>query len=486
MPSVRPLTALVTAFLLLRLPVSGLCAEPENPWRRMFDEDHAGVRAALEQRYIYAKLPDRADWAQQEAAAEGVAQRSAPLVNDPAGYRAALEAYLGAFADPHLKVTLYFGPATYRWPGFLVRFRSGAYRVVLTQTTEVKVGDAVIACDERPVDDLVAEVAAPSGLAPTLAAVKIDAAVHLLLDDGSPLRARPKRCQIGGRSVSLDWKPIVAARLAVISAPFQPLRDDDVRIEPLGRDGAWVRLGSFFVTDAALGRRFHAVIDAAPRLRGKRIVVLDVRGNRGGDYNWFMVFLRAFYGAAYADHFARARLEISPAFVTRALVDHPPINPADFTTDPAAEPADPEVDATFTELHAVTAPGGERLWALPSAESRAARRGGATPSPVRAKVYVLTDAGCASACLAFVDEVRRIPGVVQIGGETFVDRRSGTPVPERLPSGSGTLSVPNMVRLGRARGENVPWRPDIPFDGDIADTAAVKRWVLNLERKNVR
>ena len=39
---------------------------------------------------------------------------------------------------------------------------------------------------------------------------------------------------------------------------------------------------------------------------------------------------------------------------------------------------------------------------------------------------MLTDYGCGSACISFVDEMLQFPGVRQIGLETFVDMRSAS------------------------------------------------------------
>ena len=94
-------------------------------------------------------------------------------------------------------------------------------------------------------------------------------------------------------------------------------------------------------------------------------------------------------------------------------------------------------------------------------------------------MFVLTDHGCGSACLSFVDEMLQFPGVRQIGRDTWVDRRSGSSLPHSLPSGIGTVLVPSMVRENRERGENVPRVPVVKFSGDLSDTSAAQRWVLN-------
>ena len=85
----------------------------------------------------------------------------------------------------------------------------------------------------------------------------------------------------------------------------------------------------------------------------------------------------------------------------------------------------------------------------------------------------------ASAVNSFLDEVLHFPGVVQIGTAPLSDRRSGSPAPFGLASGNATFYVPAMVRAGRSRNEMEEYEPKVRFDGDIADTNAVERWVLN-------
>ncbi|WP_323518174.1 hypothetical protein [Xanthomonas nasturtii] len=96
---------------------------------------------------------------------------------------------------------------------------------------------------------------------------------------------------------------------------------------------------------------------------------------------------------------------------------------------------------------------------------------------MHARVLVLTDYDCGSACIGFVDELKQFPGVLQVGTETFVDARTGSPMTAMLPSGNGGIAVPYMTRDGRPRNDNVPQKPDIAFTGNIDDTAAVQAWL---------
>lgn len=91
----------------------------------------------------------------------------------------------------------------------------------------------------------------------------------------------------------------------------------------------------------------------------------------------------------------------------------------------------------------------------------------------------MTDYGCASACIGFVDELKLFPGVEQIGLPTRVDSRSGTSVEVGLPSGFATAYIAAMTRRGRERDDNVAQIPSLRFTGDIRDDMAVEQWVID-------
>ncbi|RZM19462.1 MAG: hypothetical protein EOP67_57510, partial [Sphingomonas sp.] len=100
-------------------------------------------------------------------------------------------------------------------------------------------------------------------------------------------------------------------------------------------------------------------------------------------------------------------------------------------------------------------------------------------SPPKGRVYVLTDLGCASACLDAVDLWTAL-GAVQIGQETgadslYMDIRRVT-----LPSGFAQAIVPMKVYRGRKRGTNVSAVPVHRYTGDMRDTPALQRWVASL------
>ena len=471
---------------------------PPNLWREMYLEDLAFVRETVGAKYIYARTPAGPAWDRLYADANRQAQDDAAKVSDFAGYGAALRRYAEAFADAHLRVHLDLQLARLAWPGFLVRYEGGRYLVVESATPAVAKGAVVTSCDGKPIDALVAERAPPMGRAaggedgsPLLESSRDSVARTLFVDAKSPFAQRPARCRIGEADVDLSWTPIGADQLAKLNAPHDLIGDPVTAVRPFGRNNVRIRMATFAPGRPEEAKQFHAVIDAAPSLRNKDVVVLDVRGNGGGNYNWFTAFLEAFWGTDYADHYATARLKIVPVFVddpTRPA--RPPSAsasaPAQPRADPLNTPPDRPMDQLLKGYSARPAAGGTTVYAATVGSLPDAALKPAPSNPVQARVFVLTDYNCASACISFLDELHRIPGVVQVGRESGVDSRTGTPLNYPLPSGNGNLNVPSLVREGRERGDNIPWRPDVRYDGDIADTAAVLAWIEKLPAKPAR
>lgn len=453
-------------------------------WRQLFESDIDYLEQLVPVRYIYAVHPGGPAWDSQFRGALARARRESPLVRDLGSYRAALEHFVAAFEDAHFSAYFNVASRRLRWPRFALAYRGGRYFVGQSSLPAVRVGSEVTACDGRALhewmDQLALYLGGPPGRETTRAAI----ARRFLIDSGNPLYQLPQRCQVGAETIDLAWAPLPDAGPFAFREPERTsssaptVTDNSIGVTDFGDNGAWVRIGTMMAMTEETAGQYRTLIERAPSLRDKDFVVIDVRGNGGGMYNWFMAFLRGFYGQPYADHFARARLEIANSMLV--------VSPTG-TDDPgfSAEasrievPPDPPMADALTPAEIRQLPNGMRLvLARPPVESISYPRR-PPPNPVRARVYLLTDYGCGSACLSFVDEMMRFPGVIQIGAETHIDRRSGGwPEGFELPSGLATMRMGRMVREGRRRGENEAWIPSIRFAGDIADTEAVKRWVL--------
>lgn len=368
-------------------------------------------------------------------------------------------------------------PNTYRWPGFIASYRGHKF-VTAASTGAVADGQEIASCDGHPLPELAAQAATYEGWVPNLESTSASAASVVLRDAGSPFIARPVTCVIGGKTVTLDWQTIAAPAFNAAVATTRMAPDKVVAATPFGPDGAWARMGVFYPGTQAEGQAFHKLIDEAPALRNKAFIVLDVRANGGGPYEWMMGFIRSLYGADYADYYARARLEIAPVYrTTPAILAFYRSNTA-AATGALVPPPDGTPYDEDDRLYEQALRAGQPVFKLPKNRHQVPMPARRPPNVVTAQVYVLTDYRCGSVCIGFVDEMKRLPGVVQIGVETFIDSRTGSPLETALPSGNGAIGVPTMTRDGRARGDNAPQQPAVEFTGNIADTAAVQAWIL--------
>ena len=489
------LTSALAAAALLAMAAQPAVAQlaqqpaPDNPqaaaaWRSLLDADLTDLREVVQRNYIYAVYPGGSAWNDRLDRALARARRETAQVKDFGGYRAVLQHFIVSFGDAHFSAYFTVASRQTRWPGFSLTYRAGRYVVAASQVADARPGDQVSACDGRSLDawmDGLAEFyGGPKGRETTRAAI----ADQFLLDRGNPLVTLPRICRVGQRDVALTWRPapLMADPMRTSGAPVT-LADHGLAISDFGRNGAWVRIGTMGPETQAQAGQFRALIAAAPTLRDKDVIVIDVRGNPGGPYDWFMAFLRGLYGQPYADHYARARLEIANVIYTPP--DAGGTGDAGFAGEAGAikAPPDPPLVAALARPRVTTLPNGGRLAFLEPPVKSIAYPATPPADPVRARVYVLADYACASACIAFADEMMRFPGVTLIGTETHVDMRSGGwPGGFELPSGLAVVRMGRMVREGRARGDNEAWAPgpENRFPGDIADTAAVKSWILGV------
>lgn len=104
---------------------------------------------------------------------------------------------------------------------------------------------------------------------------------------------------------------------------------------------------------------------------------------------------------------------------------------------------------------------------------------------MRARVVLLTDERCFSACLNLMDLFMAMPGVEQAGLPTgadtiFMESRGAV-----LPSGKLSYSHGVKAWLERPRGSNVSYAPTaaMTYRGNPSDEAAWRGWLANQLRQ---
>ena len=417
-------------------------------------------------------------------------------VTDQPSYFYALAPYTNGFQDPHLSLQPVAPIATARWPGFITTARGDDTIVASNDGADgpaPEIGARVVSCDGKALSRLRERLVFPFTLNPQLARDRRTAHTRLFLDRGNVFAPPPRRCVFeyeGARTtLTLNWRDVPGdeywTRYNI--ATNGPGAEFGVTTPAPGV--TWIGVPTFG-NDA--GEQLRALVNEvtanAESIRNGRAVVIDVRGNGGGSSEWGLEVARALWGQSVLD----AIPDDSPGGATDWRVSQRNL---DYINGFA-----PELIAQFGEYSQVSLwvravqdgfagalERNEPTWRQrdPEQTGPVPQGGGYTlrrpqgPAPIPARVYVLSNGSCGSACLDFADVALHIPGVQLIGMDTSGDGLLMEVRDQALPSGLSRVVLPLKVYRGRARGALEAYHADVAYPGVWTDEA-VRAWVMQL------
>jgi hypothetical protein len=398
------------------------------------------------------------------------------------GYGATLGEFANSLGDGHLRSTMRYVPRTVYWAG-LIMAKHGPDWVVANQDTNAAgadlLGAHLLSCDGIAVNDL-ARDSLKFRTNPAVEALMVLRAPWLLVDEGNPFLQRPKACEFdkGGTptKISLKWTRISRSDL-LDHHWHKPYGEAGFAVRTV-KDAVWIGLGD-------LSGKAQAVIDAATakaeEIRHAPYVVIDVRGNGGGDDAYGRALAAALFGADYAaeklgpedaahggcDEVFRA----SPDNIRTIGND---VEMMERTGDSAgaaqyrkaveAMKHDTEMGKTLTgDLTCKPKP---------------------TPAKTRnkplltAKLFLLTDSACFSSCIQVVDFFRKL-GAIQVGLQTAADTHYSEVTDIALPSGLSSFSTLRAYMPDYPLAIS-PFTPRYSYEGDIGNSEALENWISGL------
>lgn len=475
---------LLAASLLFALPVAHA-----QDWAASLRKDAQAMHDDIARNHPGPVDPGNPGFAVKNDKGVALALERARTTTNYAGYLYALRAYAASFDDGHLGFFVPDGVEAprleVRWPGFLTAFDAKDEQHVVTRADDapVPLGARLVACDGKDAATLAAANVGSTGGRWNLHAMRMVRGGWLFTDDGNPWIQRPSRCMfdVDGkqREVDLAWRPIDQDELARRRSATWHRAAEPIGMRTLPDGTVWITLSDFDGNlDHPAAKALEPLIKkvqaqrqsilAAPR------VVLDLRGNNGGDSRWSFLLAEALWGKQ-----ATGQVNLEPKSVDwRASKEN--IAKVSETLDMWKSHADTPPDnlawakRIIAGMQASMAKGQDFY-------VEAGEPASPTPPPpkTKARVFMVTDSGCASACLDASDLFLAL-GAIHVGQETsadtvYMDVRHAT-----LPSGHGALSVAMKVYRGRPRGNNVPLVPRYPYQGDLADTRALEHWIAGL------
>lgn len=414
------------------------------------------------------------------------------------GHFYALAYYMNGFNDPHLDANPVGELPPPRWPGFIAASRNGGAVIVMRDETDPSappLGAEIVNCENKTLASLAEERLYPYVLNGALALDRRRAVTRLFLERGIPDAPGPSHCvfNIDGRQqeIVLNWRslpaPADAYWAAYQASSTGPAAEWGVS-EPA--EGVfWIGVPTFSSGSETAPRLDALVRDIQARaleMRAARAIVIDVRGNGGGNSAWADRIAAAVFGDRIAQRAARASS-------ARSAVDWrgSPENVAywrqwiseSIATEFGENSDEARQGRMIIENLARASERDPPIWR--QGPRRVSRSGGLTQrrprgeSPFSARVYMLSNGTCGSSCLNFADTVLFVPGVQLIGSATsgdgpYMEVRNVT-----LPSGLVQLTIPQKVWRGMPRGPLEAYEPDIAYDG-AWDDASVRAWVMGL------
>jgi oligopeptide transport system substrate-binding protein len=476
--------------LSARHPARYLCRG--NPWPDRLRADAQGMHDVMMENHPGPNDELRPQFLVELSQGLEEARRRASVVRDYSGYWWALQGYAARFNDGHLRLESQ-APQNPRqtWPGFLTGFRADVQRVVtrMDGASIPPIGARLVSCGSEDARTLAAgHIGAFTGRW-DLAAMRLRYGGTLFLDRENPFAAPPSQCvfEIEGalRSYALQWWPIETADAASrLQSTWQEVHPP-IGITQRASGSLWISLPSFdFSPQSPYYAGLNQVLERLRRqpgtIHGAARIVLDVRGNHGGSSHWSHRIAELLWGAGRTE-----AVDLDPKAVdwraSRGNIDY--LMSAEALARSGAH-ADPGLLADFEQTIAgmqAAAAHAQSFWRevpSPRLPDSVIRHDAATPAPLP-PIYVLTDAACGSACLDAVDLWKAL-GAIQVGQETAADTFYMDVRRVPLPSAVSSLWLPMKVVRGRPRGWNTPQTPAASYEGDMADTDAIDRWIKTL------
>jgi hypothetical protein len=397
-----------------------------------------------------------------------------------------LRAFAVAFGDPHISLGTRLSPGTLRWPGFVVARLGDATVVASRDTTDTSLpapGAGLVSCDGVTADQYGRTRLGVFRGTWDVASQRVRTTPFLLIDDGNPFLAPAKECGVrengAERRVELRWRNVSASALQERLREASPVGNAGFSVRRVG-DGWWIGIQS-------LGGQVQSVLDTVAahvaEIRAAPWVVVDVRGNGGGNSEWANRLAIQLVGQERTT----ASMRVAERQFASGLCGTSWRASADveqtiegYIRDMGPRLGEASINQWRRELDSVRVARtqGRELAPAPRTCVQTAQNTGdvSLPAPLmKGKLILLTDHACFSSCLMLAGLFRAV-GALRVGeGPDFSTRYMevrGFP----LPSGLATFATLQKAGFGMPMRLG-PFEPEIPYPGRIDDTRAIESWV---------
>lgn len=475
---------LLVRWIVLLLALFSLNALATVNWSKTSLRDIKAIHSILEHDTVAAIDPEDPTFRLWLNIGYQKAHAMALKVKTLAGFAAVDQFYVNGFHDYHVAIVSRPWPPSIRYPGFLMYYTGTHYEVssVAHLSSKIPVDALLLSCDHHSPNQLMKKIVLPYFGNPKLQSSWIYNASRLLTNWNNPFSPAPQRCVFKDKKqlmkVPLHWQKVNQRSLNVwlkqAAYPYQP----QFAISQLDKDSVWVNFPSFKPrkTHPADLLQMKRITNQFEHWRNKKRVIVDVRGNRGGNSHWADVMLRGLYGTDYFKWAFRAQPPFRNQYRLSALtIKTFERHVRDYINFFGASSKKTQALQKMLDKMKAAYKRGDKLF--PRLQPRRVRHPGKQPDPLyKGQLFIVMDGRCNSACLTFIYEAKRFPRVMLLGKTSGADTLYTESTAVKLPSNL-TLSLSISKSIGRDRLSNQPYYPDIVYPGDINNTDKLQRWV---------
>ncbi|WPZ02631.1 S41 family peptidase [Blastomonas marina] len=470
------------------LAVQSHAQETASPWRLLAERDARAALELVERNHPGAEtsLNDTDFLARLDTARANVENRL-PGVDSYPAYDALMTGLAAEFGDRHIWSNSLVEFPHRAWAGIILSRRGGSWVVGAQErgpNDPALVGHRLISCDGTEAESWGKQRIGAFKGNPEIEAQLAANAAWLLVRDGNPFLSKPESCVFespaGARvEARLDWRQITVPKIY----PFIE-RADGMRpaagmgVKPFD-GGYWIHLETLESSAAEVVAEVELLQED---LRASTMVVLDLRGNGGGDSSYALAIAKLLVGEMAATGQSQpvatcrgAFWRVSQGNLAALQNWRDRLKAGDSQSLAYVSALVEDMEAGLAEERAFTP-------ALPDCASRKLpennRKSEELPvSEMAGRLVLVTDRACFSSCLIAAEIFRRL-GALHVGEATDVSTRYMEVREELLPSGIRTFSTLQKVAVGS--GDYGPYEPAIVYSGDLAQTGELQKWVAEL------
>jgi hypothetical protein len=384
------------------------------------------------------------------------------------GYVNLLKFFVNRLKDPHCKVVFHGGETQVEWPGFIAKCLGHNFYLVDVKGTLPN--RRIISWNSEPVSDYIktkilpykgGDVAFPNFLEFPLHASRVFAAPYLTLWEENPWISKPMECEVEEEGeaykICLEWQPIDRKQYLKEAALAIQGKPNSIEISWLSAHEVWVFLPTFAPLNEEVCESLRESARQLGNVQDGDLVILDLRGNRGGNLQWGVDLLKALFGDDYYHQEMGKAYQENNQFILHRISDKNILKKEEiyetFIKHKVNEEQTQSIEKLIFEMKEAKKTGS--LYFIEPNRFGLASSSLDSLMPLtarcRPRILVITDSWNTSATTSFLDQLKILTSFEQVGWPTGAETWYTELNSEALPSGLATLYFPQVYYTKRFR-----------------------------------